>query len=578
MYNKQPMSIFERRQRKNQPELSSQDTSKEHEDARRSSLREKAVRFLAGTALASIAASGAATAIDGGGIKTEIGGHPAETKTTTKTIPASETPGAIAEQTLKGTSAEIDQNSEYSEDGEAVDLSDQQKEQISTFLANLESQQKNLEEDGKKPENTTVTVIGSASDEDLDNPNGDLGQSSSMNQVLATERAQLVADELKRQAEEKGISLEVVGVDGSERVLSDSQIKEVEDIANKYGVSTHELLIAYNFDTGAVPMDDQEKSKLVQLFNDNRSTNIDTTITIKDTPVELGVCDKVVIVNPEQKVDVTKDIPKEDPLSIRIFPIPAYIPRGGRKKKGESDSKPENQSNDNETSADVQNGSGELVAQKDQPANSEPLRGEIVEDPDPGSEVAGLITAVEVPVLDEDPDAPDDKPAAPEKSDSARTLGSSETAKTIRTPHRKARSVRQGEVYIDSERIGFIGRIVGKTAAVAAALALVPIPWFTKAETQNQPPEDDKCTSYSIEQGTIREAHLTTLGLAAYSWITGNKLPQVIDRYVSESPKVTEINKPHTKYEVDQNGNILKTENVPEQSTTKKVRPDISRG
>lgn len=395
-----------------------------------------------------------------------------------------------------------------------------------------------------------------------------------MNQVLATERAQLVAGELKRQAEEKGISLEVVGVDGSERVLSDSQIKEVEDIANKYGVSTHELLIAYNFDTGAVPMDDQEKSKLVQLFNDNRSTNIDTTITIKDTPVELGVCDKVVIVNPEQKVDVTKDIPKEDPLSIRIFPIPAYIPRGGRKKKGESDSKPENQSNDNETSADVQNGSEELVAQKDQPANSEPLRGEIVEDYDPDSEIAGLITAVEVPVLDEDPDAPDDKPAAPEKSGSARTLGSSETTKTARTPHKKAR---QSEVYIDSERIGFIGRIVGKTAAVAAALALVPIPWFTKAETQNQPPEDDKCTSYSIEQGTIREAHLTTLGLVAYSWITGNKLPQVIDRYVSESPKVTEINKPHTKYEVDQNGNILKTENVPEQSTTKKVRPTISR-
>lgn len=572
------MSILRRKGQEYQPKSGAQSDSENHEDTRKLSLREIAVRFLAGTALASIAASGAATAIDGGGIKTEIGGHPAETKTTTKTIPASETPGAIAKQTLKGTSAEIDQNSEYSEDGEAVDLSDQQKEQISTFLANLESQQKNLEENGKKPENTTVTVIGSASDEDLDNPNGDLGQSSSMNQVLATERAQLVADELKRQAEEKGISLEVVGVDGSERVLSDSQIKEVEDIANKYGVSTHELLIAYNFDTGAVPMDDQEKSELAQLLNDNRSTNIDTTITIKGTPVELGVCDKVVIVNPEQKVDVTKDIPKEDPLSIRIFPIPAYIPRGGRKKKGESDSKPENQSNDNETSADVQNGSGELVAQKDQPVNSEPLRGEIVEDPDPGSEVAGLITAVEVPVLDEDPDAPDDKPAAPEKSDSARTLGSSETAKTIGTPHKKARSVRQSEVYIDSERIGFIGGIIGKTAAVAAALALVPIPWFTKAETQNQPPEDDKCTSYSIEQGTIREAHLTTLGLAAYSWITGNKLPQVIDRYVSESPKVTEINKPHTKYEVDQNGNILKTENVPEQSTTKKVRPDISRG
>lgn len=127
MYNKQPMSIFERRQRKNQPELGSQDTSKGHEDARRSSLREKAVRLLAGTALASILASGAATAFGEGGIKTEIGGHPAETKTTTKTIPASETPGAIAEQTLKGTSAEIDQNSEYSEDGEAVDLSDQQK-------------------------------------------------------------------------------------------------------------------------------------------------------------------------------------------------------------------------------------------------------------------------------------------------------------------------------------------------------------------------------------------------------------------------------------------------------------------
>ena len=575
MYNKQPMSIFERRQRKNQPELGSQDTSKGHEDARRSSLREKAVRLLAGTALASILASGAATAFGEGGIETEIGGHPAGTETKTATIPASETPGTIAEQTLKGASAEIDQNSEYSEDGEAVDLSDQQKEQISTFLANLESQQKNLEEDGKKPENTTVTVIGSASDEDLDNPNGDLGQSSSMNQVLATERAQLVANELKRQAEEKSISLEVVGVDGSERVLSDSQIKEVEDIANKYGVSTHELLVAYNFDTGAVPMDDQEKSKLAQLFNDNRSTNIDTTITIKDTPVELGVCDKVVIVNPEQKVDVTKDIPKEDPLSIRIFPIPAYIPRGGRKKKGESDSKPKNQSNDNETSADVQNGSGELVAQKDQPANSEPLRGEIVEDYDPDSEIAGLITAVEVPVLDEDPDAPDDKPVAPEKSGSARTLGSSETTKTARTPHKKAR---QSEVYIDSERIGFIGGIIGKTAAVAAALALVPIPWFTKAETQNQPPEDDKCTSYSIEQGTIREFHLTTLGLVAYSWITGNKLPQVIDRYVSESPKVTEINKPHTKYEVDQNGNILKTENVPEQSTTKKVRPDISRG
>lgn len=575
MYNKQPMSIFERRQRKNQPELGSQDTSKGHEDARRSSLREKAVRLLAGTALASILASGAATAFGEGGIKTEIGGHPAGTKTKTVTIPASETPGTIAEQTLKGASAEIDQNSEYSEDGEAVDLSDQQKEQISTFLANLESQQKNLEEDGKKPENTTVTVIGSASDEDLDNPNGGLGQSSSMNQVLATERAQLVADELKRQAEEKGISLEVVGVDGSERVLSDSQIKEVEDIANKYGVSTHELLVAYNFNTGAVPMDDQEKSELAQLLNDNRSTNIDTTITIKGTPVELGVCDKVVIVNPEQKVDVTKDIPKEDPLSIRIFPIPAYIPRGGRKKKGESDSKPENQSNDNETSADVQNGSGELVAQKDQPANSEPLRGEIVEDYDPDSEIAGLITAVEVPVLDEDPDAPDDKPAAPEKSGSARTLGSSETTKTARTPHKKAR---QSEVYIDSERIGFIGRIVGKTAAVAAALALIPIPWLTEAKTQNQPPEGDKCTSYNVEQGTIREFHLTTLGLAAYSWITGDKLPQVIDRYVSESPKVTEINKPHTKYEVDQNGNILKTENVPEQSTTKKVRPDISRG
>lgn len=272
---------------------------------------------------------------------------------------------------------------------------------------------------------------------------------------------------------------------------------------------------------------------------------------------------------------MTKDIPKEDPLSIRIFPIPAYIPRGGRKKKGESDSKPENQSNDNETSADVQNGSGELVAQKDQPANSEPLRGEIVEDPDPGSEVAGLITAVEVPVLDEDPDAPDDKPAAPEKSGSARTLGSSKTAKTIRTPHKKAR---QSEVYIGSERIGSISRIVGKTAAIAAALALIPIPWFTETETQNKPPEGDECTSYSVEQGTIRESHLTTLGLAAYSWITGDKLPQVIDRYVSESPKVTEINKPHTKYEVDQNGNILKTENVPEQSTTKKVRPDISRG
>ena len=574
MYNKQPMSIFERRQRKNQPELGSQDTSKGHEDARRSSLREKVVRFLAGTALASIAASGAATAIDGGGIKTEIGGHPAGTETKTVTIPASETPGTIAEQTLKGASAEIDQNSEYSEDGEAVDLSDQQKEQISTFLANLESQQKNLEEDGKKPENTTVTVIGSASDEDLDNPNGGLGQSSSMNQVLATERAQLVAGELKRQAEEKGISLEVVGVDGSERVLSDSQIKEVEDIANKYGVSTHELLIAYNFNTGAVPMDDQEKSELAQLFNDNRSTNIDTTITIKDTPVELGVCDKVVIVNPEQKVDVTKDIPKEDPLSIRIFPIPAYIPRGSRKKKGKPDSKPENQSNDNETSADVQNGSGELVAQKDQPANSEPLRGEIVEDPDPGSEVAGLITAVEVPVLDEDPDAPDDKPAAPEKSGSARTLGSSKTAKTIRTPHKKAR---QSEVYIDSERIGFIGRIVGKTASVAAALALIPIPWLTEAKTQNQPPEGDKCTSYSVEQGTIRESHLTTLGLLAYSWLTDNETPQITDRYLGKSPRLTTTEKSHNRYEVDSNGNILETKNVPERTTTKKVRPTISR-
>ena len=575
MYNKQPMSIFERRQRKNQPELGSQDTSKGHEDARRSSLREKAVRLLAGTALASILASGAATAFGEGGIKTEIGGHPAGTKTKTVTIPASETPGTIAEQTLKGASAEIDQNSEYSEDGEAVDLSDQQKEQISTFLANLESQQKNLEEDGKKPENTTVTVIGSASDEDLDNPNGGLGQSSSMNQVLATERAQLVADELKRQAEEKGISLEVVGVDGSERVLSDSQIKEVEDIANKYGVSTHELLVAYNFNTGAVPMDDQEKSKLAQLFNDNRSTNIDTTITIKDTPVELGVCDKVVIVNPEQKVDVTKDIPKEDPLSIRIFPIPAYIPRGSRKKKGKPDSKPENQSNDNETSADVQNGSGELVAQKDQPANSEPLRGEIVEDYDPDSEIAGLITAVEVPVLDEDPDAPDDKPAAPEKSGSARTLGSSKTAKTIRTPHKKAR---QSEVYIDSERIGFIGRIVGKTAAIAAALALIPIPWFTETETQNKPPEGDECTSYSVEQGTIRESHLTTLGLLAYSWLTGDETPQITDRYLGKSPRLTTTEKSHNRYEVDSNGNILETKNVPERTTTKKVRPTISRG
>ena len=525
--------------------------------------------------------------IDKGGAEIEIGGHPAGTRTETVTIPASETPGAVAEQTLKGASVEINQDSEYSKDGEAVGLDEQQKEQISNLLTSLETQLQTLESNGKTPERTTIIVTGGASDEDLDNQNGDLGQSSSMNQVLATERAQLVADELKRQAEEKGISLEVVGVDGSERVLSDSQIKEVEDIANKYGVSTHELLIAYNFDTGAVPMDDQEKSKLVQLFNDNRSTNIDTTITIKDTPVELGVCDKVVIVNPEQKVDVTKDIPKEDPLSIRIFPIPAYIPRGGRKKKGESDSKPENQSNDNETSADVQNGSGELVAQKDQPVNSEPLRGEIVEDDEPkdalisGGEIAGLAVAAEVPVPDEDINPSDDEPTVSENSGSAKIpagsvikSGSAKRIRSIITPQRGVPSKEHGR---SSERLRSISGIIGKTAAVAAALALVPIPWFTKAETQNQPPEDDKCTSYSIEQGTIREAHLTTLGLLAYSRLTGNETPQITDRYLGKSPRLTTTEKSHNRYEVDSNGNILETKNVPERTTTKKVRPTISR-
>lgn len=581
------MSILRRKGQEYQPNSGAQSDSENHEDTRKLSLREIAARFLAGTALASIAASGAATVIDKGGAEIEIGGHPAGTRTETVTIPASETPGAVAEQTLKGASVEINQDSEYSKDGEAVGLDEQQKEQISNLLTSLETQLQTLESNGKTPERTTIIVTGGASDEDLDNQNGDLGQSSSMNQVLATERAQLVADELKRQAEEKGISLEVVGVDGSERVLSDSQIKEVEDIANKYGVSTHELLIAYNFDTGAVPMDDQEKSKLVQLFNDNRSTNIDTTITIKDTPVELGVCDKVVIVNPEQKVDVTKDIPKEDPLSIRIFPIPAYIPRGGRKKKGESDSKPENQSNDNETSADVQNGSGELVAQKDQPVNSEPLRGEIVEDDEPkdalisGGEIAGLAVAAEVPVPDEDINPSDDEPTVSENSGSAKIpagsvikSGSAKRIRSIITPQRGVPSKEHGR---SSERLRSISGIIGKTAAVAAALALVPIPWFTKAETQNQPPEDDKCTSYSIEQGTIREAHLTTLGLLAYSRLTGNETPQITDRYLGKSPRLTTTEKSHNRYEVDSNGNILETKNVPERTTTKKVRPTISR-
>jgi len=284
---------------------------------------------------------------------------------------------------------------------------------------------------------------------------------------------------------------------------------------------------------------------------------------------------------------VTKDIPKEDPLSIRIFPIPAYIPRGGRKKKGESDSKPENQSNDNETSADVQNGSGELVAQKDQPVNSEPLRGEIVEDDEPkdalisGGEIAGLAVAAEVPVPDEDINPSDDEPTVSENSGSAKIpagsvikSGSAKRIRSIITPQRGVPSKEHGR---SSERLRSISGIIGKTAAVAAALALVPIPWFTKAETQNQPPEDDKCTSYSIEQGTIREAHLTTLGLLAYSRLTGNETPQITDRYLGKSPRLTTTEKSHNRYEVDSNGNILETKNVPERTTTKKVRPTISR-
>lgn len=585
------MSILRRKGQEYQPNSGAQSDSENHEDTRKLSLREIAARFLAGTALASIAASGAATAIDKGGAEIEIGGHSAGTRTETVTIPASENPGAVAEQTLKGASVEINQDSEYSKDGEAVGLDEQQKEQISNLLTSLETQLQTLESNGKTPERTTIIVTGGASDEDLDNPNGDLGQSSSMNQNLANERAQLVADELRQQAEERNIPIEIASVSGSETVLQKDQVETVEAMAKKYGVSVHELLVAYNFNTDKVPLDDQERSTLTQLLNNNRSTNIDTTITVSGMPVEVGVCDKVVVVNPEQQINVTKDIPAQDPVSLRLLPVPFYIPRGRKSRGKESDSgnsEPDDNKgslNASEVPANTQENSGGLDATA---AGSEPLRGEIVEDDEPkdalisGGEIAGLAVAAEVPAPNEDINPSDDEPTVSENSGSAKIpagsgikSGSAKRIRSIITPQRGVPSKEHGR---SSERLRSISGIIGKTAAVAAALALVPIPWFTKAETHNQPPEDDKCTSYSIEQGTIREAHLTTLGLAAYSWITGNKLPQVIDRYVSESPKVTEINKPHTKYEVDQNGNILKTENVPEQSTTKKVRPDISRG
>ena len=297
------------------------------------------LRFMAGTALLSSVATIGTNIIDGPGIKFEFGGHPAGTYEETITTPAWREPGELAKVHEFGPTASLNQSQMYSVDGRAVELNTDQKSELEDYINQLDEKIKQSESDGNKVTEVNVRVIGNASDEHLGEnlPKANLGQDSDMNDNLAKERANIVAEELTRLATTRGINLTTTSF-GIEHTLVDDDVSKIEEIASDSGVSVEELLMDYNFNKQDITYTDDQKSILKDLLDNRRRTDLFSNLTTEKSPFKLGPCDIVTREHPEKSYKVTHSYPEKESESLKVLPIPFYLYVRHKRKKNQKES------------------------------------------------------------------------------------------------------------------------------------------------------------------------------------------------------------------------------------------------
>lgn len=522
------------------------------------SLKEHVLRFLAGTALFSTAATIGTNIADGPGWEVRFGGHPAGTYEKTVTIPAWTEPGEISPVIKNGPTASLEQGQDYSVDGHPVQLQEHQKGALENYLDRIVSQVKTIEASGGEVTEINVVVAGVASDEHLGDhlPNANIGQSSDMNSTLAQGRANLVAESLQTLAVERNLNINIRS-SGKEYILNDADAARIEDIAKAHGVSTEALLVDYNFNLRNNNYTPEQEHTLNELLASNRRADLSSSITLKGSPVDLGPCDKVSEYHPEETYIKTYDYPGKDPYSLKILPVPFYIPRMRKGKKNEQ----AGDSND-QPSSPLQPGITSETEAK--PASTPEPETESTPTPESKKAVAGSKKIIKIKFADGSVESE----AMPEGLTPAE--GDDFAINAMRAAAERHDSRCLG-FSIRRERPSRSKRVL---AALAAAVPFIPVPWVTTADTNNLPPESSACVSYGVDQGYQANLGVTTLGLLAYSKLTGGEPPEIEVTVWKKDPVVTKTEVPHTEILVDNKGKIIGKVDHPERTEETSIAPE----
>lgn len=315
--------------------------------ARKERLKEAGVRILAGTALFTVLGNLGSAASETVNEKLSqtmpshsmtIGGRDPDTGTRQEIGP-----GVIAPSIEDGPSLGVDQLQDNNPDFEVPALSYEQSQNIAKYVDDLAKAQHEViaaaKADGLTDEQIAqhdvggirVEIAGKSSDEAGPEPGVDgmrnVGQPSEKNEIMARDYGQAVYTEVERLLSEKGVTgVELWPVTGTEKILAQEQINQLDEIAEIHGVSLSEVIGSYNYGEGNVALEASDIATLDSLLKANRGADMSSSIVTANS-VEVGPCDIVQMVR-----TIEYDIPGQDPTEVEIFLIPGYLPAFRRRK------------------------------------------------------------------------------------------------------------------------------------------------------------------------------------------------------------------------------------------------------
>lgn len=487
------------------------------------------VRFIGGSAVISILATGLANAteyIEGAHVGIPPKGPEEHSRIVEGRIV--EVPGSIRIETQKGPGQKLDELQKFAPEFKAHKLVAEQKKVVHDYIDALVV----LRDSDPNVERVLLAIVGESSDEDARlSKNGDrnLSLDSINNDHLSGERGALVAREATSYIKEKHIEgIEIVKVSGKEQKLNPAEIAEVDSIASKHKLSRSDLISAYN--AGTIDLTAQQTALLDEYFQDRRGARITSEIERQIRPNVSG-CDIVVqLVKLPDTMQTWVD-PGYNGVGGEIMFLPGYVPVLRRKK----------QKND------------EPIAEE--PKVAEPSSSEAIVQTEADETVAETVQAG-----GETPKIVPQGAGSDSVASTGWSLSPAEIARYKRFEQRQlAREARYDKI---DDALPLLGRL---------GLGLVPlaffVPFLPVVTSQESINEADPPLCYSAD---VRQVSQETWGVISplaliMGWFSGTPAPmhQLFTLGESDLAHVTTTRDAHKRIIVDTGGNIVSESLVP---------------